>query len=350
MSHHHLPLLTTSATKVFRACPRRYRYEYVDGYRSALTPETLAFGTLGHRGLEAWWIAARDYPDDSACWLEAAVAALAQEQDPFRSARAHALIIGYHYRWIDADGAHLHKGHRVEVLAVEAEFRAPLVNPATGGESRTFQRAGKIDALVRVAGQCYTVEHKTSAEDITPGSEYWQRLTLDAQVSNYHVGARALGYQPVGCIYDVLGKPALRPLKATPPEARKYVQKTGALYANQRADDETPAEYHTRLLNYIADHPDTSYARGEVVRLEQDEQDAAFDQWQTAASIRESTNAARWPRNPDACQRYGHTCAFFPVCTGIASLDDPTRYRRSERVHEELTAPPGVMSKEVTFQ
>jgi hypothetical protein len=37
------------------------------------------------------------------------------------------------------------------------------------------------------------VEHKTSSEDVTPGSFYWSRLRMDGQVSVYFDGARALG-------------------------------------------------------------------------------------------------------------------------------------------------------------
>ena len=34
-------------------------------------------------------------------------------------------------------------------------------------------------------------------------------------------GAAALGHDVAGCLYDVICKPGLRPLKATPVEARK---------------------------------------------------------------------------------------------------------------------------------
>lgn len=65
---------------------------------------------------------------------------------------------------------------------------------------------------------------------------------------------------------------------------------------------------------------------------------AAFDAWQTAAAIREGRRLGRWPRNPDACIRYGSTCSYFDVCAGQGSLEDGTRFRQVENVHEELTA------------
>ena len=37
----------------------------------------------------------------------------------------------------------------------------------------------------------------------------------------------------------------------------------------------------------------------------------------------------------DACVRFGRTCAYFPVCSGEASLDDPALYQKSP-LHPEL--------------
>ncbi|HEX5659817.1 MAG TPA: hypothetical protein VFX59_21630, partial [Polyangiales bacterium] len=52
--------------------------------------------------------------------------------------------------------------------------------------------------------------------------------------------------------------------------------------------------------------------------------------------IREAELANAHPRNPDSCQRFGRTCGYFDVCTGVASLDDPSRFTRVDNVHPEL--------------
>ena len=134
----------------------------------------------------------------------------------------------------------------------------------------------------------------------------------------------------------MLGKVGLKPLKATPPEARKY-KKDGELYASQRDMDETPEEYRERVRNDIAEAPTAYYQRGEVVRLESEMEEHRFDIWQMGEVIHESERTGKAPRNPDACVRYGSTCAFFGVCSGEASLDDPALFRRSARVHPELS-------------
>jgi hypothetical protein len=248
--------------------------------------------------------------------------------DPFELARAEAMLRGYDARWGD---------EQYETLAVEVEFFTSLRNPETGAASRTWRLGGKIDAIVRdESGRVLIVEHKTAAAEIGPGSEYWKRLRLDGQVSIYYEGARSLGFDVEGCLYDVLAKPALRPYKATPPESRKYT-KDGRLYATQRDRDETPEEYRARLIDAIAEDPTGYYQRGEVVRLESEMADALHDVWQLAKQIRESELAKRYPRNPDSCASYGRTCPYFAACCGEASLDDSSLFRRSEAAHAELS-------------
>lgn len=333
-----LPVLSTTAVRKYRACPRSFLYEQEMGYRPAFVDQARGFGTRWHGGLENYWNAAMSGLPRVA-WLDSALAAVLGEEDHFERSKLETLLVGYDARWGDADA------ERWEVLGVETEFVGPLINPATGAESRTWRLGGKLDVLVRerATGRVYIIEHKTSSEDVTPGSDYWVRLTLDSQVSNYLTGARWLaarhGFDAsaiAGVIYDVVAKPGQRPLRATPEESRKYTRE-GKLYANQRERDETPAEYRARLMDAIGENPERYFARGEIVRLDDEVREAAQDLWQTAGQIRDARRLKVWPRNPDACNRYGRTCEFLPVCLGTGSLDDATRYRRAERANEELS-------------
>lgn len=250
--------------------------------------------------------------------------------DLYELARAQVMLAGYHARWSS-------EMEHYQVLGVEQEFRAPVRNPDTGATSRTWVLAGKLDALVhdRRDGLARLVEHKTTSSDAGPGSDYLKRLRMDGQVTIYYEGAASLGHLVAGCIYDVLVKPGLRPLKATPPESRKYT-KTGALYANQREADETPDEYRSRVTEALLADPNGFFLRANVDRLEDEMRDGLADVWQTGRVMRESELAGRHPRNPDACTRWGRTCEFFPVCSGEGSLDDARLYARAGRTHSEL--------------
>lgn len=317
-----LPLITVSRAKSFRRCPRHHHYAYELGFRSAADAGPLAFGKLWHAMLELWWRPGPGVP------LAEIFATLPPELDPFERVKLEELMNGYDARWSDVV---------LVPLAVETEFETDLVNPQSGAASRTWRLAGKIDAIAREGERVYVVEHKTTSEDVSPGSPYWQKLRLDSQVSTYLVGARALGHEPEGVLYDVVAKPQLRPLKATPVEQRKYRKSDGALYESQRAEDETPEEFRSRLRAAILANPERYYARGDVVRLLNEEQDAAFDMWQTARAIREAELANRWPRNPDACFQWARACEFFDVCTGAARLEDTSRFRKIDNQHEELS-------------
>jgi hypothetical protein len=331
-----LKVITNSQLKCFRRCQREHRYAYQLGYRAIEDAEALRFGTMIHAGLEVWW---RGEGLDAA--IEAGVAGAIDE---YEAARARVLLRGYEARW----GGETH-----DVVRVEREFRAPLVNPDTGAASRTYQLGGKIDVLL----QRRFVEHKTAGEDIGLGSSYWRRLTLDPQVSTYYAGAKSLGHDVDGCLYDVIRKIAQRPsavpltddgvkivLDANGERVRtkdgKKWRETGSTadgYVLQTRQ-ETPDEYESRILAEVAGNPDKYFQRGEVVRLEADELEAARDAWQLTSAMRDSELAGHYPRNPDACERYGRPCSFFDVCTGVATLDDRTRFERVERVHQELSA------------
>jgi hypothetical protein len=331
-----LPLLTASSAKTFRRCAREYRNRYELGRvrrRTTAGPQT--FGTLVHTGLEAWWraIARVEVPavlEEALRATREAASRSQEETPPLDLLRAEELLRGYHERWAEKTQ------FDYDVLFVEQTFTAPLVNPDTGAPSRTFQRAGKLDVVVRerLTERVLVIEHKTSSEPLEPGDDYWRQLTVDSQVSTYLEGCAALGVNPAACLYDVLGKPALRPSAATPVESRKY-KKDGSLYANQRAEDESLDAFRERLRAHITENLERYFKRAEVVRLEDEAEDAMFDDWWTARSIRESQLAGRWPRNTDACKRYGRLCDFFDACTGVASLDDETHFR-SVPAHGEL--------------
>jgi hypothetical protein len=348
-----LPILTTSRQSAARRCQREHHYSYGLGYRPAVDAEPLRFGGLMHLGLDAWWkaVGGQQTLAGDTTPLDFAIGAMQGEADPFDRVRAEALMVGYDARWTDA--AELY-----EVLAVEERFEAPLVNPETGAPSRTWILGGKIDAIVREksTGRVLVVEHKTASSDITPGSDYWKRLRIDGQISTYFAGAAALGHDPQACIYDVIAKPAQRPSQIPVLDEDGVKIVLDAAGARVRTKDgkkwresassaegyilqtrqETPEEYRARLLEAIASDPTGYSQRGEVVRLEAELAEAAFDAWQVAKQLREAELAGRFPRNPDACVRYGSTCPFFDVCTGTASLEDPERFRRSEVVNPEL--------------
>ncbi|MEZ6008799.1 MAG: PD-(D/E)XK nuclease family protein [Planctomycetota bacterium] len=319
-------LLTNSRLRTWRDCKRRHRLLYLDGWRPRREDDAVSFGRLAHLGLEGWWKAA---PEQRL--YEAMLRISGRAHDLFQEAAVRELLRAYDERY-----AGTMEGY--DVLAVEATFTAPLLNPETGAASRTFLLAGKVDGIVRerATGRVLLLEHKTTSEAIEDATtSYWRRLAMDGQVSHYYVGAESLGHRVEGCLYDVLLRPRLKPLKATPEASRKYT-KDGRLYAAQREVDETPEEYAARLRADIAEAPAKYFQRREVPRTEDDLRDYLFDAWAEARAMREAELAARSPRNPEACHRFGQ-CAFWDSCANGLRLEDyPEQFERVHDVHPEL--------------
>jgi hypothetical protein len=358
-------LYTSSRLRVLRECLRKHLYRYVLGVRTAET-DSMRFGTIGHKALEAWyraWMAG-----DIAGRLTAALAEIDELPNVWDRSKLRIIITAYHHRW---------GGEDWEVLAVEQDFRYLLGEHVIGG---------KIDAIIRdrVDGRVYVVEHKTTGVDASLGSAYWEKLTIDTQVSIYIDGAGVIGYQIAGCIYDVLKRPGHEPKLATPIELRKYTAgrgckrcggsaKPGAveqgrgfyvvagpgetptevpcaecdgtgwkrnsegvpeaprLHSHQRDADESLEAFEARLVEAIAEDPDAFLLRGKIVRLE-DELPAMRQDVLDDIALAETGLSQR---NSSACARFGRMCEFFDLCSGRASIDDEIRFPRG-LAHPEL--------------
>lgn len=318
----------------------------------------MRFGTVTHAAIEAWLLAWKggDLEGRLAAALEAIAASTLH---PYDKIRLTALMFAYDERWSSANW---------EILAVEVQFEYEL-----GG----FRIGGKIDAIIRDLddGRVFTVEHKTTTRDTSPGSEYWEKLTIDCQVSIYHDGASTLGYEIAGCIYDVIAKPQHELLKATPGADQKFTIGKGCricggkgdnrghgtslvttdgkcsvcdgsgwkeaprLYAGQRAEDETEESFALRIGQAINDKPDGYLTReiivrpeAELVRMRGDLIDwIRIDQMSRLMSDREP------PRNDGACFNFHQRCPYLSACKGDADINDETTFPRGS-AHPELAA------------
>lgn len=301
-------LLTNTRLREARACLRRHRFMFRDGWRPRRDGVALRFGTLLHRMLEC-----------HARGQEIRVCANDLELDPVDLVKAEELVHGYIRKW----------GPYQDVLGVEVPFECPLPSPDLLSDHPWFRLAGKIDVVLGPADGATILDHKTTSESLLPEAPLWTRLALDTQISQYMIGAEALGFQPARWVHDVIRKPEIEPLLATPVEKRKYT-KDGRLYAAQRAEGETLDEYRLRLRDDIASRPDWYFARKEVVRLESQILAHIKDLWAWAPLLDADA------RNPDSCTRFG-VCPFFACCaSGTEPADHLDLYRKVEVLHPEL--------------
>lgn len=322
-----LHLLTNSRLVSFQRCPRAHQHRYEEGIAPVATAHALVFGTAVHAALEAFW---RGWQRGGFGATEAALDALnGHALDDESLTRARVMVGAYCTRYTGFAA-------RCTVLEVEREFRAPIVNPRTGTAVPGWALAGKLDALVRLPdGRVAIVEHKTAGRDVSAGSDYRTRLTLDAQIGIYFDGATALGYEPEVCLYDVLVKPSQERLLATPAESRRY-KKDGTLYANQRAEDETLGDFAERLFAAYEENPDRYLVQAEIHRTEAERDACRLDVLSTVRAIELARRTGHAPRSAQACFAHGR-CAYLDACLSPASLDNPSAFRRLPTVHPELT-------------
>lgn len=292
-------LYTNSRIACHRACPRRHEIRYEHGLVPEAPQDRQAIGSAYH--LAHW---------------QGEQALDRVTMDPFCREAARAMYRAWTPRMV------------AEYVGLEVHCDVSLGASRT---ARDHRYAGAIDAIVRLAdGRLAVLERKTTSG---LSDHYWRRVELDAQVTGYYVLARAAGWDVQTVVYDVAERPGCRRLLATPEALRRYRKTDGALYENQRARDETPAEHFERCLAAMTSE---KYDMREVPmtaqRIEEWERDAA-------ESICAIESGFRY-RNTDACAPIaGAPCDYLAVChrTDLGE-NTPVGYVRLSDVHPELAA------------
>jgi hypothetical protein len=295
-------LLTASRMWALLSCPRRHFWRYELGLKAVKDAHALRFGSAWHAAMEGRWCG---IPLEEV--IPTAVAGY--EFEEIDVAILTGLLAGYYQRYGEDIVKELHP---------EVEFRHRIEG------SRTFDSAGKIDGLgVLHDGRLALVEHKTTSDSVSSGSDYWLRLRLNQQVMQYVVAARALGWDVSIILYDVTKKPAIRQRKG-----------------------ETVEEFGDRLGADTQERPDFYFARREVPVLDQDLEEFKVQRYELSKLILALRQAERrtrlreqaWPRNVNGMACRG--CEFAGFCLQGIHADAervPAGFRIGP-VHEELSA------------
>lgn len=323
-----LPVHTNSSMACYRRCPREYYYCYVMLRRPVAKAHSLRFGSLFHLGLNAWhWTNGDSFDRMVNATNAMRVASMGSGIDPFDLVKAEEMMLGYTAQWGQVDWV---------TIGVEMQFKFS----SWTNEENDYIMTGSSDVVIRDRTAKRIVEHKTSSQDIQPGSPYWSRvIALDPQVSTYLHGIRSMGHDVQDCVYDVVHKVLLEPHKATPEDQRTYTKATkkepSRLYASQRSEDESLEDFRQRVRADIVSRPQFYFVRQTVVRLDHDHAEHSRDLNATAIMIAFAMEKDIFPRSPNACERFGRLCSYHPVCSGNESIDS-AMFRTAKTAHEEL--------------
>ena len=343
-------ILTASSTACALRCPRRYWYDNILGLKEVTPSEALRIGTAVHNGGEA-----RAKGLDFAAQYKAAISG--GSLDEWMAAKVFGILGAYDKKYGEVEDA--------DCAAMEPEVQ--FVDPIDG--SRTFEQQGKVDGLaVLKDGRRVVWERKTTSDDLSETSDYWDRLKFNIQLLAYAGWVEhSTGELPV-CVYDVIRKPQLQP-KSNVPEVdadglpivldangQRCIKRDGT--PKKTADSakgeriaghpETPDEYGARILEAMGAEPERYFARREVsitadmlAEFKRERLGVCRMLLHFASEARRSERPEyAYPRacNPDNCR----SCPFSGVCLNRIPVDEksvPEGFRIAH--HEELTQPHG---------
>ena len=339
-------ILTASSMACALRCPRRYWYDNILGLKEVNPSEALRIGTAVHNGGEA-----RAKGLDFAAQYKAAISG--GSLDEWMAAKVFGILGAYDKKYGEVEDA--------DCAAMEPEVQ--FVDPIDG--SRTFEQQGKVDGLaVLKDGRRVVWERKTTSDDLSETSDYWDRLKFNIQLLAYAGWVEhSTGELPV-CVYDVIRKPALMP-KANVPEVDAYglpivldkngqrcikrdgqPKKTADAAKGERlaGHPETPDEYGARILEAMGAEPERYFARREVAITADMLAEFKRERLGVCRMLLHFASEARrserpeyaYPRacNPDNCR----LCPFSGVCLNRIPVDEksvPAGFRIAH--HEELS-------------
>lgn len=343
-------LLTHSRSDCFKTCRKKHFFSYELGIRRDVDAKALRMGIAFHEGIEI--LGDGESIDMAVDAVRRSYATcpdgIGQYEWDIECETVVRLVCGYEWRW---------REFGLEYIATEKSFELPLLNPATGKPTPIWNLAGKIDGIVKLGdGRQAVKETKLLGDDISSGSDLWQRLRMDHQVSLYVDAARRLGYAVDCVLYDVARKPTIGATNVPLLDGNQckiVLDRNGERVYNKNGSPKqtgdtasgwvvqsrpmTTEEWGEKLNNDIAERPDFYYARVEVARIDGDLEEYRNELWEIQQTIRAAQNEDRWYRtvNKNTC----NFCPYFDLCSN-RGFDPhgnlPEGFVKVDNVHPEL--------------
>lgn len=341
--------LSASALQAFKACPLRYYGAYDLGIRKIEDSEALRIGTNYH--------AIQEIADD----MDAVVALLNErygdvpdhmDKEKLEIERIKLLytLTGYNWHYQNDD---------LEVIATEIPFEISVINPETGRALPNVVNRGKIDKFIRLDGQIFVLDHKSTSSSVDPESRLWKKLNLDTQMNNYVYAARKLQAEGkleqygitkedtiAGAYYDCWHKPGISPKKLSQADSKKFVE-TGEycdgkfelnkdwFVENSHDHDliingiqaeiesgkkegtfairETPQMYGGRLLADIVERPEFYFGRKELTKTDLQIERFEWELYNIYQTIKDMKRTGHWYGDESQCEAT-FSCDFIPYC------------------------------------
>jgi len=370
-------VVRSSSVSAFKACPTRFKLQYLDGLVSDKETEATRMGTNWHALQEVYRIAESVELGtglDKACehlderYSEKPIHVEDADWEREKTVLVYSFI-GYLWYW---------QNDVVETLATEYGFTLPLHHPLTGLPLRTEEvvRNGTIDKIIRRNGLISVADYKSTSRSIDADSQFWGHLRLDTQISMYIMALQELKAEGelaqfgvrsdevvVGAFYDVWHKPTIRPKMLTQKDTAALLETNTYLGESVTAehvrewDEETKDEkgktvvvhhhhvtldgvdavvkpgkkgfavqetarmYGIRLLQDIQDRPAFYFARREIPRTQKDITDFRAQLYNVYQSMKTMRDNGHFFQNERQCEATFH-CPYIPICYAGVDISD----------------------------
>jgi hypothetical protein len=389
-------ILSASAITALKFCPISFYYRYVLGIRKRVEDEALRIGNGWHEGLDIisttpetpCKLCAGEKRNDPDCYLcggggfvtdiwESVARMLNYRYSPKvpveaeKKAKERAMIqyalMAYSCVYEDAQD--------YEVVFREIPFRIPLIDPRTRRAVPGVFIDGMLDKLVRQAdGSLAVMEHKSTASDLSPKSDYWNHLKLDTQISLYVYAIQRLQDDGVltahkimpedppitDILYDVWRKPQIKPKKLSAADTAKFIETGeyfGAEFDTRMCDvmnkdeaavtellidgeavvydrnkptkkeplgamciTETADMFGARLFDTITEDPEHYFCRKVLSRTPEEIEKFEVELFSIYHTIQLMTDYESWFHNEHNCEAR-RKCEYCPVCYSTQRID-----------------------------
>jgi hypothetical protein len=365
----------------------KYRLKHVEGLEPAEDTDSQRMGSSWHALHEVYGNAYAESQDVDAA-MDAAIEHLNEryadrpdwiEEEKWATERQILATCFAAYHWYYSDDP-------VETLTTEQSFDLPLHEPKTGMPLPRSKvcRHGTIDGVIRYQGYVGRQEYKSTTRSIEDGSDYWDRVRLDDQVSMYDL---AFADMPADVraewgvrdddvfghtLYDVWHKPTIKPTKLTQKDTVAFIEDEsyyGDSYEVQIEWDEEQADQYkytpparvlvdgeeaafelgkngwtlretvtmfgSRLMADIAERPEFYFRRRIVVRTMEERTRFRTELYNIYRAISLFEQTGCWYQNGSQC-RATFPCEMIPICHGPTHADavcdgetTPTGFQRS---------------------
>jgi hypothetical protein len=306
--------ISPSQLSVFRECPKRYEYKYIQGRVPVHDDsEAMVFGRLWDDATGVLWASGGD--------LEAVVAWLTDNVESI--IRLDAVKVAALLEFYDPPiGKYEFVGNQ-EPVTFNVMTDEGMVPIKTKSDTLLRDKTKRRRLIVR--------EAKTTTFDIVGDSPYWQTLQINTQVAAYWLAHRAYGV-----LYDVVKRPTLLVCGKDSAAAARAKLEPGwdagmtkkaqsellKAMAEQVNADELLDAYGIRLREHIAQDPDVYFQFRQIFKtkadLERDEGNLTLQADACATARRKG----KFPMYEHSCVAKFGRCPYLDVCTGKASLAD----------------------------